>query len=129
MRGTASLANCNLLIKGFGIAVDGDACTGTAQRGGGDGVGFPLCGGANGSTRCGSNEVWLEKVVSEQVRPSYQKDFGSLHPLLTRRKTCVTGDFFSLVELWRNAALKNSDVEPRADAELGGTGGSQQTKR
>ena len=22
-----------------------------------------------GATRCGSNEVWLEKVVAEQVRP------------------------------------------------------------
>ena len=29
--------------------------------------------------------------------------------------------FFSLVELWRTAALKNSDVELRADVELGGT--------
>ena len=38
-----------------------------------------------------SNEVWLEKVVAEQVRPSYQKDLGSLRPLLTRRKICVTG--------------------------------------
>ena len=38
-----------------------------------------------------SNEVWLKKVVAEQVRPSYWKDFGSLHPLLTRRKICATG--------------------------------------
>ena len=29
--------------------------------------------------------------------------------------------FFSLVELWRNAAPKNSDVELRADVELRGT--------
>ena len=29
--------------------------------------------------------------------------------------------FFSLVELWCTAALKNSDVELRADVELGGT--------
>ena len=28
---------------------------------------------------------------------------------------------FCLVELWRSAALKNSDVELRADVELGGT--------
>ena len=35
------------------------------------GWGFLLCGGASGSTRCGSNEVWLEKVVAEQVHPSY----------------------------------------------------------
>ena len=30
-------------------------------------------------------------------------------------------EFFSLVELWCTAALKNSDVELRADVELGGT--------
>ena len=41
--------------------------------------GFPWCGG--GSTRCSSKEVWIEKVG----------DFGSLHPLLSRRKICVTG--------------------------------------
>ena len=53
--------------------------------------GFPWCRG--GSTKCGSNEVWLEKVVAEQVRP-YQKDFGSLHPLL-RRKICDWGGVFT----------------------------------
>ena len=88
MLNTQRLANClcNLLIKGFGNAIDGDACTVIAQRSGGDGVGFSMW-----CTRCGSNEVWLEKVVAEQVRPSYSKDFGPLHPLLTRRKICVTG--------------------------------------
>ena len=44
---TASLANCNSLIKGFGNATDGDACTGAAQPSGGDGVGW-------------FNKVWLE---------------------------------------------------------------------
>ena len=33
------------------------------------GWGFPWCGG--GSIRCGSNKVWLEKVVAEQVRQPY----------------------------------------------------------
>ena len=32
---------------------------------------------------CGSDKVWLEKVVPKQVRP--------LHPLLIRREICVTG--------------------------------------
>ena len=45
MRGAASLTNCNSLIKGFGNATDGDACTGAAQRSGGDGWGFAWYGG------------------------------------------------------------------------------------
>ena len=53
MRGAASLANCNLLIKGFGNATDGDACTGTAQRSGGDGVGLSM-------VWKGFNKVWFE---------------------------------------------------------------------
>ena len=62
-------------------------CTGIAQRRAGDGVG--IFHGAE------VNKVWLEKVVAEQVRPSYQKDFGSLNPLLIRKKICVTGVILS----------------------------------
>ena len=53
MRGATSLANCNLLMKGFGNAVDRDACTGTAQWSSGDGVGFSM-------VWRWFNKVWLE---------------------------------------------------------------------
>ena len=40
-----------------------------------------------------------------------------------RHHLCGSEDckFFSLVELWRNTALKKFDVELRAGVELGGT--------
>ena len=44
--------------------IDGDACTGIAQRSGSDGVGFSM-------VWRWFDKVWLEKVGVEQVRPSY----------------------------------------------------------
>ena len=83
------------LLKEFGNAIDGVLCTGIAQRRGGPeqmGWGFPWCRG--GSTRCGSDELWLEKVVAEQV-PFLLEGLRTLHPLLTRREICVTGVILS----------------------------------
>ena len=65
MRGAASLANCNLLIKGFGNAIDGDACTGAAQRSG-DGVAFhgvKVVQQGVARMRCGSKKLWLNKFA------------------------------------------------------------------
>ena len=51
--------SCNLLIKGFGNAIDRDACIGIAQRSGGDGVRFSM-------VWRWFNKVWLEQGVARK---------------------------------------------------------------
>ena len=54
----------------------------------------------------------FEGILTPEGILTYTKEYEGILPLFS---------IFSLVELWRNATLKNSDVELRADVELGGT--------
>ena len=51
--------------------IGGDVCTSIAQRRGGDGVEIFHGTEVVQQGVAGSNKVWLEKVVAEQVRLAY----------------------------------------------------------